>query len=173
MAKKLKLTGRLGKIAGFIKEGSAVADIGSDHGFIPIYLAQNGPARRIIASDISAGSLKAAINNAVKYGVDDQISFIVAPGLDGIGEYEADTIVIAGMGGETISAILAGAPWTKQHGVRLILQPQTKLNKLCIWLQDNGYIITDADYVVDKGRFYIIIVVVGVPDDPMKDVCSI
>jgi len=157
----LKLSGRLYKIAELIGESPAVADIGTDHGFIPVYLALNEPARRIIASDISAGSLFAARKNAAKYSVEDKIIFIVAPGLDGIDESEADTIVIAGVGGETIAAILEKAPWTKRPGLRLILQPQTKLDKLCLWLQENGYIISDADYVIDKGRFYIILVAEG------------
>ena len=146
-------------VAGFIKEGALVADIGTDHGHIPVYLAQNGIAHRIIASDMSAGSLSAARRSALKYGVEDKISFVVAPGLEGIGETEVDTIVIAGVGGETIIGILADAPWTKRFGISLILQPQTKIAELCAWLRDNGYIIRDEETMRDRGRSYTVFLV--------------
>jgi tRNA (adenine22-N1)-methyltransferase len=114
-------------IASFIHRGASVADIGTDHGFLPVYLAQNGLARSIIASDISAGSLEAARRSATNYGVSDKITFIVAPGLSGIKETDVDTIVIAGLGGETIAAILNEAPWTRYSDIKLILQPQSKI----------------------------------------------
>ena len=153
----LNLSKRLSTIAGFIAEGSDVADIGTGHGHLPVYLAQNGLARRIFASDISAESLEAARVISVKYGVEDRIEFIAAPGLTGLRESDADTIVLSGMGGETISHILADAPWTKRSGVRLILQPQTKTGKLCFWLREHGYTVKDAGLTSDKGRFYTVI----------------
>jgi len=155
--KKLRLPPRLVAIAGFIEKGSNVADIGTDHGFLPVYLAQKGFAQRIIASDKSSDSLKSALRSAVKYGVADKISFIAAPGLSGVDEAEVDTVVIAGMGGETIMGILADAPWTKRCGTRLILQPQTKTDKLCYWLNENGYSIRDLTLTQDKGRYYIVL----------------
>ena len=157
----IKLPERLNTIAGLIKNGSSVADIGTDHGYLPIYLALKGMARDIIASDISAEALKAALQNAAKHGVGDKITFIAAPGLAGVGESEADTIVIAGMGGETIVSILAGAPWTKRRGVKLILQPQTKTGELCEWLCGNGCAIQDAKLARDRGRLYVVIVAQG------------
>ena len=153
----LILSERLRTIAGFIEEGSDVADIGTGHGHLPVYLAQKGLARRIFASDVSVDSLEAARVASVKYGVEDRIKFIASPGLTGLSESDADTIVLSGMGGETISHILADAPWTKRCGIRLILQPQTKIGKLCFWLRENGYIIKDAELTRDKGRFYIVI----------------
>jgi len=161
MKQFLKLPDRLAAIAGYIDEGSAVADIGTDHGFLPVYLAQNGLSRNIIASDISSGSLDSARRTAQKHGVADMISFIVAPGLSGISGNGVDTIVIAGVGGETIAGILADAPWTNKHNVKLILQPQTKTDGLCIWLRENGYIISDAKLTRDNGRFYVIMIAKG------------
>ena len=157
--KYLRLSERLLAVVGFIEKGSCVADIGTDHGYLPVYLAQNGLARRIIASDISAGSLRAALKAAEKYSVVDKISFVVAPGLTGISETEIDTVVISGLGGETISQILAESPRIKQDGFRLILQPQTKIDRLCSWLRDNGYVIQDAKLARDSGRFYVILLV--------------
>ena len=153
----LKLSERLRAIAGFIVGGSDVADIGTGPGHLPVFLAQNGLARRIFASDISVDSLEAARASAIKYGVEDRIEFIAAPGLSGLSESDADTIVLSGMGGETISHILADAPWTKRSGFRLVLQPQTKVGKLCLWLRENGYVIKDAELALDNGRFYVVI----------------
>jgi len=159
MKKHIKLQPRLKTIADFIETDASVADIGSDHGLLPVYLAQQNPARRIIASDISAGSLGAAQRLASKHSVTGFITFIVAPGLEAVDESEVDTIVIAGVGGETIIGILESAPWTKQQGKRLILQPQTKQAELIHWLDDNGYFISNTCSVFDRGRTYNIILV--------------
>ena len=158
MTRKSKLPARLKTVAGFIENGAAVADVGTDHGYLPVYLAINGLARRIIATDISAGSLAAARRSAAKYGVTDMISFVVAPGLSCVCPTEVDTIVIAGLGGETIAGILGDAPWTKE-GKRLILQPQTKIEELRRFLDENGYTTLDTKQTHDKGRDYVVIIV--------------
>jgi len=156
MARLIKLSNRLKTIADLIEPGANVIDIGTDHGYLPVYLAQSGIANRIIASDMSAGSLAAARRSAEKYDVTERIKFIVAPGLTGIDETEADTIVIAGVGGETIAGILEDAPWTK-NGHRLILQPQTKKEELRRFLSENGYTIQETKHTQDKGREYIVL----------------
>ena len=161
VVRKVKLTRRLDTIAGCIEKGAAVADIGTDHGLLPAYLAQNELARSVIASDKSENSLKTAIGNAAKYGVTDKISFVAADGLEGVCEGEADTIVVAGVGGENMIAILEGAPWTKSSGVRLVLQPQTKIDKLYSWLQENGYAVQDVVPARDRGRAYTVILAEG------------
>jgi len=150
------LSERLFAIAGFVEKGACVADVGTDHGYLPVYLAQNGLASHIIASDISAGSLRSALITAEKYGVADKISFVVAPGLSGIGDSDVDTIVLSGLGGETICHILADAGKIFYGGARIILQPQTKTGLLCSWLLDNGYALQDAKLARDKGRIYVV-----------------
>jgi len=163
MMKSIKLTGRLRAIAGYIRDGASVADIGTDHGLLPVYLAQTGLARYIIASDISADSLESARISAAKYGVSDMIVFINAPGLDCIsaanetGAAMVDTIVIAGMGGETIAGILNESSRTIKPGIRLILQPQSKTDTLCRFLYNNGYVIGSTKIALDKGRRYTVI----------------
>ena len=137
-----------------------MADIGTDHGYLPVFLAQSGLARRIVASDSSAGSLGAARRSAAKRGVEGDITFIVAQGLDGVADMDIDTVVIAGMGGETISGILEDAPWTKS-GVRLILQPQTKLGHLEDFLRENGYVIREMIMTHDRGRDYTVLLAEG------------
>ncbi|NLT13462.1 MAG: SAM-dependent methyltransferase, partial [Clostridiales bacterium] len=122
--KYLELSKRLQAIAAYVKQGSAVADIGTDHGYIPVYLAQHNIARRIIAADIRKRPLARAQLSSVEYGVDDRIEFRLTDGLDGLQEAGLDTIIIAGMGGETIAGILERAPWVLTENVRIILQPQ-------------------------------------------------
>jgi len=153
----LKLPDRLNTIAGYIEIGASVIDVGTDHGYLPVYLAQNGFAKHIMASDISARSLETARRTASKYGVLDKIEFIEAPGLDGIYEEDVDTIVIAGLGGETIVSILSAAPWIKRCKTELILQPQSKVEELCEFLRTAGYGIKDADVVLDKAKYYTVI----------------
>ena len=155
--KLIKLSERLSALADFIDSGANVADIGTNHGLLPVYLAQRGDAGRIFASDISAGSLKAAYRSAAGAGVTDAITFINAPGLDGIPQDEVDTIIIAGMGAETIVGILRDAPWTNSEHVTLILQPQSKVDLLTRFLYDNGYGISNTKYVFDRGKRYLVI----------------
>ena len=153
----IKLPDRLNSIVGFISNGAAVIDVGTDHGYLPIYLAQAGLVKHIMASDISKNSLDTARRNASKFNVYDKIEFIEAPGLKGIYEEDVDTIVIAGLGGETIVKILADAPWIKRCKTKLILQPQTKIEDLCGFLRTTGYALKDADVVLDNAKYYVII----------------
>ncbi|MCL2152879.1 MAG: class I SAM-dependent methyltransferase [Oscillospiraceae bacterium] len=156
----LKLPERLMAAVNFIEQGAYVADIGTDHGYLPVYLALHGSARGIIASDISEGSLKTARQSAAKYGVAEKITFISAAGLDGIEKTDADTVVVTGLGGETIASILGDSPWIKRRNARLILQPQSKIGELCDFLRTNGYRALDARLAYDNGRFYVILLVV-------------
>jgi len=159
--KRVKLSNRLKALADLIDDEASVADIGTDHGLLPVYLAQTDSVKRIIASDISSSSLKSAQHAAIEAGVADSITFYAAPGLDRIAPNEVDTIVIAGLGGETITQILKEADWTKRSGLKLILQPQSKIDILCRFLYDNGYPIKSTMSVTDKGKRYTIIHIVG------------
>ena len=165
----MNINNRLKTIAGYIQKGAAVADVGTDHGKLPAYLAKNELADPIIASDISAGSLAAARRTAEKYKVTDKITFITAPGLTALDGTEVDAIVIAGVGGETITEILGGALWTKKQSIKLILQPQTKIATLCQWLRENGYMIHDATLSRDRGRIYIIMLAGGGVSDSVLE----
>ena len=157
----MKLSKRLQAIADFIEDGAAVADIGTDHGFIPVYLALKGTAGNIIASDISASSLAAARRSAADKDVTEAITFIVTPGLDGIDLTQIDTIVIAGVGGETILRIIENSLLTSDNGIKLILQPQSKIDILLRFLYDSGYEIRQTKTVHDKGKNYTVLLVTG------------
>jgi tRNA (adenine22-N1)-methyltransferase len=155
--KQLILSNRLQAIAAFIGTGAAgVIDVGTDHGYLPVWLAQSGSARRIVATDIRKGPLSRAVLSAEEYGVSDKIEFVLTDGLNGIDCKGFDTVVIAGMGGETVIHILENAAWTRAPGVRLILQPQTKTDELAAWLSRNGYALKKAALAADEGRYYLI-----------------
>lgn len=155
--KRIKLTPRLSSVASFVKKGSTVADVGTDHGFIPVYLIQNGISPFAIASDINSGPLESAVRTAREYSVSDKISFVCAPGLDGVEERSVDTVIIAGMGGETIVGILDAAPWLKDNKTHIILQPQSKQELLEDFLNSNGYEVNSAKLVKDSGRLYMVL----------------
>ena len=158
--RQIRLSGRLAAVASFVKPGANVVDVGTDHGYIPVYLAQHGKAGRIIATDVRKGPLESAGRSAEKYGVSEQIEFVLSDGLtftDGSG---IDTVILAGMGGETIAGILEQAPWT-QNGCRLILQPQSKIDVLSTWLSENKFDTVDGMLVREGGRIYAVMTARG------------
>lgn len=158
--KYLQLQPRLQLLSELIPQGSRLADVGTDHGYVPVYLLQRGLIQSAIASDIGAEPLQHARNTAEEYGV-ECIDFRLCPGLDAIAPEETDTILIAGMGGETIITILDSAPWTKRGDHLLLLQPMTKVEMLRKWLADNGYTFTGERLVFDKDHLYPVMLVRG------------
>lgn len=153
------LSKRLACVAEYVLPGSRVIDVGTDHGYIPAYLVENGICSLVIASDVRPGPLKRAELTARNAGVWDSIEFILCPGLEKCPSDAVDTVIIAGMGGETIIGILEASPWAISK--RLIIQPQSKRTELCAWLADNGYVINDARLVSDTGRLYQVWLVSG------------
>ena len=156
----IRLSPRMEAIAAFIPEGSRVADVGTDHGYIPVWLAQTGRAAAIAATDINAGPLARARQSARESGVEAQIRFAQCSGLDFPGSSDYDTVVIAGMGGELIASILEAAPWTRQ-GTLLILQPNSKIDVLSRWLDAHGYRIENVRLVKDSGKLYQVLTAAG------------
>jgi len=161
---KIKLSDRLQAIASFVSHGAKVADIGTDHGYIPVWLAQNNIADKIVAADINKGPLEHARRTAAEYDVSDQIQFRLCSGLSFPDSKEYDTIIIAGMGGELITSIIEAAPWTKSN-TTMILQPNTKIQDLIEWLIRNGYAIQNVKLVKDAGKYYQILIVSGGEND--------
>lgn len=158
--KQLALQPRLHMLARLVPEGCRLTDVGTDHGYLPVALLQQGRITAAIASDIGAEPLEHARRTAAQYGAAG-IDFRLCPGLSAIAPEETDVIVIAGMGGETIMTILQDAPWTKDGRHTLLLQPMTKTADLRRWMADNGYTFTDEHLVEDKGRLYPVLTVTG------------
>lgn len=147
----MKLSPRLQVCCGFVSPGDRVADIGTDHGYLGIWLLQQGIASSIIASDIVPGPLSAARRNAGRFGCGDKMEFYLSDGAQNIPR-DFDTMVCAGMGADTIVSILNAAPWLKSDRYRLILQCQSKTPMLRQYLSDNGWRIHE-ETVVQDGRF--------------------
>lgn len=155
----IKLSKRLRAIASYVPKGSKTADIGTDHGYIPVWLAQNDICSQLAAADINRGPLNHAKETAEQYEVSDRIRFALCSGLEFEGSDEYDTIIIAGMGGELIAAILEAAPWTALRETTLILQPNSRIPFLVEWLIAHGFMLSDASLVKDAGKLYQILVV--------------
>ena len=155
--KRLNLKGRLALCAQFARGGSRLADIGTDHAYLPIALCEQGRAASALACDINPLPLESARSNIAMHGLSDRIRTRLCDGLSGVGPDEADDIVIAGMGGELIADILSACEWAKDSAKRYILQPMTRHEALIKWLYSNGFVIDDQQAVVDEGKYYTVI----------------
>ena len=152
----INLSPRLLAIANLVPLDASVIDVGTDHGYLPVWLFQNGITKQVTASDIGKGPLASAANTINEAGAEQGIKLVLCDGLEGIDPDDAEVVVIAGMGGETISGILSRAEWTKSSK-KLLLQPMSKSEFLREWLLGNGYIIIDECLVQDSGKLYTII----------------
>ena len=157
MEKLFSLDNRLMTCAGFVRKGTKLADIGTDHAYLPIWLAKKKLIASGIAADIRPLPLKSGKENIEKYNCSDIITTRLSDGLDEIGEREADDIVIAGMGGEVIAEILGRTPWIRNPGKRLILQPMTKEFVLREFLCSSGFEILKEKACTHGGKNYTVI----------------
>lgn len=153
----LKPCGRLSLCAEMVREGSRLADIGTDHGYLPIALCQSGKTPSAVASDIRPLPLQSARDNIAKYNLSDKITTRLSDGLEKLHPDEVDDIVIAGMGGELIRDILAAAPWVKDTEKHLVLQPMTHHEDLVKWLYESGFCIERQEAALDEGKYYTVI----------------
>lgn len=168
--KRLLLQPRLQLLAELVPDGTRLADIGTDHGYLPVYLLQQGRIPSAIAADVGYEPLQHAKRTAEEYGING-IDFRLCDGLCGISSDEVDTVVIAGMGGEMIIHILSAARWTNEPGrYTLLLQPMTKAGVLRRWLVENGYRFVEERLVHDKDFIYPVMVLTGGAQAELSDV---
>lgn len=153
---KLPISKRLLCCASMVQSGSRVADIGTDHGYLGIYLLQSGAARHVIACDLRKDPLENARRNAKLFGVDGEMKLRLSDGLEKILPDEVDTVVMAGMGGDLIQKILSQCPWRKREGLQFILQPQSAGNVLRRWLCEDGFEIRREEPVQDGHFLYTV-----------------
>lgn len=161
---KPALSQRLLACCSFVASGAHVIDIGCDHGYLGIHLLQQGIASSVIASDVNNGPLTSARQNAEKYGVVDKMSFHLSNGFENVPR-TFDTVVCAGMGGDTIISILAGAPWLCDPKYRLILQCQSKRPILRRYLSDHGFRIARETLAQDGHFIYPVMEVIWQPGE--------
>lgn len=150
---------RLSLCAQFVKEGSTLADIGTDHAYLPIWLVANNIVPKALACDINEGPLACGIADVERYGLSDKITLRLSDGLQNVSENDADDIVIAGMGGELIARILDQCTWAKNKNKRYILQPMTKPQFLIRYLYENGFKIIKQKACECDNKHYTVMLV--------------
>ncbi len=151
----MKLSSRLQACAELVRKGNVAADIGTDHGHLPIYLLKNGICPRILAADLREKPLNAARRNARLAGIKENLEFYLSDGLAGVPLEGVGTIICAGMGGDTIIEILGNAAALPDN-VQLILQPQTDAPRLRAFLGRKGYGIRRETFARDGNFVYTI-----------------
>lgn len=154
----MKLSKRLQTVANHIPKGCAVADIGSDHAYLPVYLIENNIAQRAVAGEVNPGPFEAAKRTVAEHGLSDKIIVRKGDGLAVISAGEADVVTINGMGGGTIADILDNGADKLETVTRLVLQPMVDAEQLRRWLHANRWQIAAEDIVIDDGLLYEIIV---------------
>ena len=143
---------RLRAAADMVPKGARLADIGSDHAYLPIALCLENKIEYALASDINEGPVQAAVANIHKNGLGDRIAAVRADGLDKTREFSPDCITVLGMGGELIVSIIDKAEWVKDEKITLVLQPMTHPEILAKYLAESGFDVTDEIIVRDGGR---------------------
>ena len=156
MKKSKVLSKRLLAVVKMVSIGKRAADIGTDHGYIPMYLAEHKIKESIIAADINDGPLEIAKKNIENLGFSNQIEVRKSNGLKAIHKEEVESFVIAGMGGALIIKILEDGKEKITEHTELILQPQSELEKVREFLERNALQILDEDMVYEEGKFYFV-----------------
>lgn len=159
--KKTKLDARLLAVASLVRKGAYLADVGTDHAYLPVYLAECNVISGAVASDIHKGPLESADKNISEAGFSDKIQTLLTDGLQGIEKYPVTDIAIAGMGGLMIRNILEKAQFLrKENSPRLILQPMQHIPELRRYLGENGFAIIQETQALAEGKFYQIFLAV-------------
>ena len=154
--KLFQLDSRLQLCASMVRENCKLADIGTDHAYLPIWLVKKEIIPKAIAADINMGPLQKAAFNIRRYSIGKKVDARLSDGLELIFPNEVDDIVIAGMGGELISTIIEKAPWLKDQEKHLILQPMTSELELRNYLTQNGFAVKQEQAVRDGERIYTV-----------------
>ena len=156
-ASDFSLDNRLALCADFVRDGAKVADIGTDHAYLPVWLCRIGRCDTAIAADINPLPLERGIETINNSGLNNRIEARLSNGLEKISGDEADDIVIAGMGGELISQIIENWEFSKDRSKHFILQPMTKSEELMRWLFANGFSVIKRDCCTAANKCYTVV----------------
>lgn len=151
------LSHRLTAIAGMVTRGNTLADIGTDHGYLPIELVSSGVCPRAIAMDINEGPLERAKEHVAMSGLSECIELRLSNGLEYLQIGEAQSVVIAGMGGHLITGILEAGHEVAATMQEIIISPQSDIRLVRESLRQMGFVIVDEELVAEDGKFYPII----------------
>lgn len=150
----IKISERLKVAASLISDGNVLADVGTDHGYVPIYLMEQKKIPKAIAMDINQGPLERAKEHIVQYHMEKYIETRLSDGVTALLAGEADTILIAGMGGGLVIHILSEGALICQKAGELVLQPQSELERVRQFLREEGYITDAEEMVLEDGKYY-------------------
>ncbi len=152
--KEIILSKRMQMVAGMVSKGNVTADIGCDHGFVSIYLIEQGICPHVIAMDVNEGPLLRAKEHIAERALESYIDVRLSDGIDKLQSKEAESIIIAGMGGKLVMKILSSHMDKVRELKEVILQPQSDLHLVRQFLLENGLDIVQEDMVEDAGKFY-------------------
>ena len=141
-------------MANMVTDGNRLADIGTDHGYIPIYLCQTGKIPSALAMDIGKGPLQQAQTHIAEHGLSEQIKTRLSDGMSALQFGEADTILIAGMGGGLVMKILSEGAEKLTGKEELILQPQSEIALVREFLRVRNFQILNEDMILEDGKYY-------------------
>ena len=150
----MELSKRLSAVAGLVSSGLVVADIGTDHGYIPIFLLESGKCEKAFAMDVNEGPLKRARDHIAIHGLSRKIELRLSDGVKALEPGECECVVIAGMGGGLAIKILEEGNDVFQSLKEFVLQPQSELSKVREYLWRKGYKVVEEDMVEEDGKFY-------------------
>lgn len=156
----MEISKRLKTAADMVSAGGVVADVGTDHGYLSIYLMESHRAEKVIAMDVAKGPLSTAVANIKKAGLDNSIETRLSDGVSKLKENEADTVVITGMGGNLVMKILSDGRKVLDTVKELILSPQSEIEAVREYLEKEGYLITEEKMLEDEAKLYVIMKVV-------------
>lgn len=165
----MQLSKRMQRLASCVTENNRLADVGTDHGYIPIHLVLERKIPSAIAMDVNKGPLERARSHIHEYGLDTYIETRLSDGLTRLGPGEADTVLIAGMGGALTVRILTGGAHCLDTVKELILQPQSEIHLVRDWLCGHGFRIGLEDLVLDGGKYYPLMRAVHGKTDALTD----
>ena len=152
----MKLSERLELVLSFVEPGESAADVGTDHGHVPVELVRRTIVKKAVAMDVRKGPLSRATENIALAGLADKIETRLSDGVAKLLPGEADSVVIAGMGGELIIKILENGRHMWDPVKQWVLSPQSEIFKVRRWLFENGFVIRKEDMVLEDGKFYTV-----------------
>lgn len=165
----MELSKRLKAVAGLVTEGASVADIGTDHGYVPIWLIQSGRASKVIAMDVNEGPLERARGHIRSKRLEGVIFTRRSDGLQALHAGEADTMIAAGMGGGLVIRILEESPEIVADMKEFILQPQSEIHKVRKYLNSHGFRSVEERMVEEDGKYYPMMKLVHGEEEPYTE----
>lgn len=151
-----RLSKRMQAVADLVSPCEKMADIGTDHGYVPIYLVEQGIVKRAIAMDINEGPLLRAKEHIQSAGLTDYIETRRSNGLEKLLPGEADAVTIAGMGGGLIIRILTEGEKVAEQLSQIIVQPQSEIASVRRFLQESGWLIAQEEMLCEEGKYYMV-----------------